>query len=86
MQVFGWQKLIQNCKLPSFFCTNTTALHQALWLGLMAPDSNISHRWFLTSSTNGGRIHLNCSLKGVSICDFYRMFHGVGTDQLGWIQ
>ena len=65
MQAFRQQKLIQNCKPTSFFCTNTTALHQALWLGLMAPDSNNSHRWLLTSSINGGGIHLNHSLKGV---------------------
>ena len=32
----------------------------------MALDSNISLRWFLTSSTIGGGIHLNHSLKGVS--------------------
>ena len=41
------------------------ALHQALWLGLMVPDSNISFKWFLTSSTSCGGIHLNHSLKGV---------------------
>ena len=41
------------------------ALHQALWLGWMAPDSNISLRW-LTSSTKGGGICLNHSLKRVS--------------------
>ena len=70
VQVFRWQKLIQNCKPPFFFHTNTTVLHQALWLGLMAPDSNISHRWLLTSSTNGGGIHLNHSLKGVSLVTF----------------
>ena len=70
MQAFRWQKLIQNHKLPSFFCTNITELHQALWLGLVAPDSNISCRWFLTSSTNGRGIHLNCSLKGVSSVTF----------------
>ena len=70
MQAFRQQKLIQNHKLPSFFCTNTTALHQALWLGLMAPDFNISHRWLLTSSTKGGGICLNCSLKGVSSVTF----------------
>ena len=67
---FRWQKSMQNCRLPSFFCTNTTALHQALWLGLIAPDSNISCRWFWTSSTNGGGIHLNHSLKGVSSVTF----------------
>ena len=41
------------------------ALHQALWLGLMVPDSNISFKWFLTSSTISGGICLNHSLKGV---------------------
>ena len=46
------------------------ALHQALWLGLMVPDSNISLKWFLTSSTNGGGICLNHSLKGVSSVTF----------------
>ena len=61
---------MQNCRPPSFFCTNTTTLYQTLWLGLIAPDSNISHRWFQTSSTNGGEIHLNHSLKGVSSITF----------------
>ena len=67
MQACRQQKLIQNHNLPSFLCTNTTALHQALWLGLTAPDSNISCRWLLTSSTNGGGIHLKCFLKGMSL-------------------
>ena len=61
---------MQKHKPPSFFLTSTTSLHQALWLGLMAPDSNISLRWFLTSSTISGGIHLNCSLKGVSSVTF----------------
>ena len=61
---------MQNCRPPSFFLTNTTALHQALWLGWIAQDSNISCRWFQTSSTNGGGIHLNHSLKGVSSITF----------------
>ena len=61
---------MQKCKLPSFFLTSTTALHQALWLDLMAPDSNISFRWFLTSSTIGGGIHLKHSLNGVSSVTF----------------
>ena len=61
---------MQNHRVPSFFLTNTTALHQALWLGQIAPESNISHRWFQTSSTNGGGIHLNHSLKGVSSVTF----------------
>ena len=35
-----------------------------------APDSNISFKWFLTSSTSGGGIRLNHSLKGVSSVTF----------------
>ena len=61
---------MQKCKLPSFFHTGTMALYQTLWLGLIVPNSNISFKWFLTSSTNGGGIHLNCSLKGVSSVTF----------------
>ena len=53
-----------------FFLTNTTALHQTLWLGWIAPNSSISHRWFGTSSTNGRGICINCSLKGVSSISF----------------
>ena len=59
------QKFMQKHRLPSFFHTSTTALHQTLWLGLMVPDSNISFKKFLTYSTSGGGIHLNHSLKGV---------------------
>ena len=61
---------MQKHRPPSFFLTSTMALHQALWLGLMVPDSNISLRWFLTSSTIGSGIHLNRSLKGVSSVTF----------------
>ena len=65
------RKLMQKCKPPSFFLTSMTALHQALWLGLMVHlDSNISLRWSLTSSTIGGGIHLNHSLNGVSSVTF----------------
>ena len=46
---------------------------------LMAPDSNISLRWSLTSSTNGGGIHLKCSLNGSVICHLNGMFGRVGT-------
>ena len=70
MQVFRQQKSMQNCRPPYFCLTNTTALHQTLWLGWIAPDSNISHRWLQTSSTNDGGIHLNHSLKGVSSITF----------------
>ena len=65
MWAFKQRKSIQKHRLPSFFCTSTMALHQAVWLGLMMPDSNISFKWFLTSSTSGGGIHVNCFLKGV---------------------
>ena len=56
-------KCIDSC--PSFQ-TNTTALHHALWLGPIAPESNISHRYAQTSSTNDGGICLNHSLNGAS--------------------
>ena len=61
---------MQNCRPPSFSLTNTTALHHAHWLGWIAPDSNISWRWFWTSSTKGGGICQNHSLKGVSSITF----------------
>ena len=61
---------MQNHRLPSFFLTKTTALHQALWLGQIAPDSNISCRWLWTSLYNGKGICLNLSLKGVSSVTF----------------
>ena len=61
---------MQNCRPPSFFLTNTTTLHHALWPDWIVPDSNISLRCFWTSSTKGGGIHLNCSLKGVSSITF----------------
>ena len=41
-------------------------LHHTLWLGHMVPKCSISCRWLWTSSTKGGGIHLNHSLKGVS--------------------
>ena len=70
-------KSMQNHNPPSFFCTDHTTLHQALWLGCIVPNSNISCRLFRTSSTNGGRIHLNCSLKGVSSVTFiYILYSG----------
>ena len=79
MWAFRWQKSMQNHRLPSFFLTNTTALPQALWLGLIAPDSSISCRWFWTSTTNDRGIHLNHSLKGVSSVTFIMCF-------MEWVQ
>ena len=70
---------MQKCRLPSFFHTSNMALHQTLWLGLMAPHSNISFKWFLTSSTSGGGIHLNHSLKGGSSVTFI-------TCSVEWVQ
>ena len=73
---FRWQKSIQKCKPPSFFHTNTTALHRALWLGLMAPDSNISFKLFLTSSTiSAGNLSKPFFKRGI-ISHFYYMLCG----------
>ena len=70
MHVLRWQNSMQKCRPPSFFLTNTTALHHTLWLGLIVPDSSISHRWLQTSSTGSRGICLNHSLKGVSSVTF----------------
>ena len=51
----------------SFFQTRMTVLHQGLLLGLIAPACNMSFTCVLTSSSNGGRMHLNHSLKGSSL-------------------
>ena len=74
VRAFRWQKSMQNHRPPSFFLTNTTTLHQALWLGQIVPNSSIYSRWFWTSSTNDGGIHLNHSLKGVSFITFIVCF------------
>ena len=63
---FSLLKSIQNLKEPSFFWTSTTALHQGLLLGRIAPASNINLRCSLTSSTCRGEILLNRSLKGAA--------------------
>ena len=62
------------------------ALHQALWLGLMAPDSNISFKWFLTSSTSGGWNLSKLFFKRGIVSHFYDMLCGMGTAQFCWIQ
>ena len=59
-------KVYTKCRLPSFFLTNTTVLHHTLWLGQIAPESNISHKCLWTSSMRSGGIHQNHSLNGVS--------------------
>ena len=58
---------MQKCRLLCFFKTSATALHHALWLGHIIPESNISHRWAWTSFTNGRGICLNNSLNGASL-------------------
>ena len=63
--VLRWQKSIKSIGLhPSF---KAAPLHYTmpLSLGWIAPESNISCRCAWTSFTNGGGIHLNCSLNGV---------------------
>ena len=57
---------MQNLKVPSFFHTITTALHQGDWEGHIAPPSSISWMCCRTSSTSCGAILLNLSLKGSS--------------------
>ena len=64
-----WRSM-QNCRPPSFFLTNTTTLYHTLWLGLIVPDSSISHRWFWTSSTRDRGICLTHKDKGVSSVTF----------------
>ena len=61
---FRHLKSMQNLKVPSFFWTNMTMLHQAEVDGQIAPPSNISCKCWHTSSIKGGAICLNHSLKG----------------------
>ena len=63
-------KCMQKCRPQSFFLTSTTALHHALWLGQITPESNISGKCIWTFSTSGDAICLNCSLNGVSSVTF----------------
>ena len=60
------QKSMQKHRPLSFLHSNTTALHHGLWLGHIVPTSNISFTCAWTSSTIGGRILWNLSLKGSS--------------------
>ena len=62
---FRHQKSIQKFREPSFFLTNTTALHQGDWEGRIAPPSSISWICCHTSSTNGGAMRRNLSLNGL---------------------
>ena len=59
------QKSMQKHSDPSFFLTNTTALHYRDWLGHIAPMSNISQGEACISSKSSGGICLNLSLKGL---------------------
>ena len=62
--LFSHLKLIQNLKVPSFFHTNMTALHQGEVDGWIALPFNISCKCWHTSSIRGGAILRNLSLKG----------------------
>ena len=62
--LFSCRKSIQNLKVPSFFHTNTTALHQGEVDDQIAPPSSISCKCWHTSSIKGGAILWNLSLKG----------------------
>ena len=63
---FRHLKSMQNLKVPSFFHTSTTALHQGDCEGHMAPPSNISCMCWHTSSTSCCAILLDLSLNGSS--------------------
>ena len=60
------QKSVQKHRPPSFLCTSTTTLHHGIWLGQIAPTSNISFTCTWTSSTKREGILWNLSLKGSS--------------------
>ena len=68
------------------FLTNTTALHEALWLGQIAPDSNISHRWFQNLLNQWWGYLSESFFKGSVICYFYHVFRRVSTVQFCRIQ
>ena len=70
-------KSIQKCRPLSFLHTNTTALHHGHWLGQRAPTSNIPFTFALTSSTIGGGILQNLSLKGSSSMTLISCLPGV---------
>ena len=63
---FNLQKSIQNPRVLSFFLTRTMALHQGDLNGQIAPPSSMSCRFSQTSSSRGGAICRNHSLKGSS--------------------
>ena len=64
MQSFSCRKSMQNQRVPSFFLTNTTALHHGELEGQIAPPLSISWMYSLTSSIKGGAMHQNRSLNG----------------------
>ena len=63
---FSLRKSIQNRRVPSFLRTRTMALHQGDFDGQIAPPSSLSCRFSRTSSSKGGAIRRNRSLKGSS--------------------
>ena len=63
---FSLWKSMQKHRPLSFLHTNTTALHNCLWLGQIVPNSIISFTCAQTSSTIRGVILQNLSLKGLS--------------------
>ena len=62
--LFSLRKSMQNRRPPSFLRTKTTELHQGDWDGRIASPSNIFCMCSHTSSTNGGALCRNHSLKG----------------------
>ena len=62
--ILSLQKSMQKHRVPSFFQTNTTALHHGDQLRHITPTSSMSLSEVCTSSRSSGGMHLNHSLKG----------------------
>ena len=73
VRLFIQRKSMQNRRPPSFLRTKTTMLHQGDWDRHITPPSNISWMCSRTSSTNGGAMCRNCSLKGLVSNNFNNM-------------
>ena len=63
--LLSFLRSIQNLSLPYFFLTKTIAEAHGLFECLIAPKSNISCKWALTSLNNWGGIVLYFSLNGM---------------------
>ena len=76
---------MQEHRLSSFSLTSTMVLHQALWLGLMALDSNISLRWFPNFLNHQWWDPSELFFKRSIISHLYSMLCRVSATQLCWV-